>query len=175
MMKKNYITGFLALALVVGGVGTVSAINVASASEVIQNKHQLKENVTRTVENITDGVIITLTTDNAETLTRLQSMTELPPRGGDLLENFDQSVNILDNGVQITLKSDDAEVVKKLQNMPEKGPRHGGHKPFGPFMGNKVTRTVEKTDNGVVVTFSSDDAEIIEKLQDFKWEGPDQE
>ena len=171
-MKKNYITGLLALALIVGGVGTVSAINVASASEVEQEKHNFKETVTRSVENITDGVIITLTTDDADTLTRLQSMTGLPPRGGDLLENTEQSVEILDNGVKITITSDDADVVEKLQNMPEKPPH--GKRGHGPFMGEKVTRSAVNTDNGVVVTFSSDDADVVEKLQNFNWAGPTQ-
>ncbi len=172
----------LMLGLVVGGAGSAVAIKTVSAAEeeplAMEDGQErggmFKPEVNRSVENIDDGVIITLTTDDPDALEKLQSMTEFPPHGGeaDFMDNVDQEINLLDNGVQITLRSEDAEVVKKLQNPPA----HEGHGPGGhggmmlPLFGENIDRTVEVTDTGVVITLSSTDPDTLEKLQNFNWD-----
>lgn len=168
----------LVLGLIVGGAGSAAAIQTASADEEetqmeegMGGKHGMDEKVTHSVENIEDGVIITLTTDDEDALAKLQSMTEFPPHGGeaDFFENVDQEINLLDNGVQITLRSEDPEVVEKLQNPPmHEG--HGRGKPMFPLFGDNIERDVEVTDNGVVITISSSDADTLEKLKEFDWD-----
>ena len=180
MEKKNIVSSFLVLGIIAAGAGGASVISRASADETQIERPEMEKGmflrkVDRTVEKIENGVIITLTTDDATELERLQHMTEMPDHGpgGGLMDEVDQAFNVLDNGVQITLTSEDPETVEKLQNLPEEGPfgpGHGGHGPRLPFFSEDVTRSVEEIDNGVVITLTSDDEDMVEKLQDFEWE-----
>ncbi len=180
MQKKNIVSSFLVLGIIAAGAGGASVINNASADETQIERPEMEsgnfvKKVTRTVENIDNGVIITLTTDDATELERLQQMTEMPNHkpGGGLMDEVDQAFNVLDNGVQITLTSEDPAIVEKLQNLPEEGPfgpGHGGHGPKLPFFSEDVDRSVEEIDNGVVITLTSDDEDMVEKLQNFEWE-----
>lgn len=180
MQKKNIVSSFLVLSIIAAGAGGASVISRASADDTEMERPQMEPNnfvkkINRTVENIENGIIITLTTDDATELERLQTMTEMPMHGpgGGLMDEVDQAFNVLDNGVQITLTSEDPEVVEKLQNLPEEGPfgpGHGGHGPKLPFFSEDVTRSVEEIENGIVITLTSDDEDMIEKLQNFEWE-----
>lgn len=180
MEKKNILSSFMVLSLIASGVGGASLVNRAAAddSEIerpAKDREMFIKKINQTMETTENGVIITLTTDDATELERLQTMTEMPMHGpgGGFMDEVDQAFNVLDNGVQITLSSEDPEVVEKLQNLPEKGafgPGHGGHGPKLPFFSEEVTRSVETIENGVVITLTSDDAEMVEKLQNFKWE-----
>lgn len=180
MEKKNIVSSFLVLSLIASGVGGASLINRAAADDTeierpAKNPEMFIKKINKTVEKIENGVIITLTTDDATELERLQTMTEMPMHGpgGGFMDEVDQAVNVLDNGVQITLTSEDAEMVEKLQNLPDEGgfgPGHGGHGPKLPFFSEDVTRSVEEIENGVVVTLTAEDTELVEKLQNFQWE-----
>lgn len=180
MQKKNIVSSFLVLGIIAAGAGGASVVSSANADETQIERPEMEsgnfvKKVTRTVENIDNGVIITLTTDDATELERLQHMTEMPEHGpgGGLMAEVDQAFNVLDNGVQITLTSEDPDIVEKLQNLPEEGPfgpGHGGHGPKLPFFSEDVDRSVEEIDNGVVITLTSDDADMVEKLQGFEWE-----
>lgn len=179
MNKQNIIKSLLVLTIIAGGAGTLSLIQNVSADEAELEKpmgapHVFENKVTRSVENIENGVIITLTTEDEESLEHLQNMTEMPTHGPmmDWMEDVDQAINVLDNGVEITLTSEDPEVVEKLQNLPEPGSMGGGpgHMPMPMFFGEDVERSVETIENGIVITLTSEDPEVVEKLQNFKWE-----
>ncbi len=164
--NKKTLAKLLALGLLVGSTGAV-AINQASAETVSQNPPQMmdqgpdfKQDVTRSVEKIDNGVVITLTSDDADVVQKLQ---DHQPQHE--MENVTRTVVNLDNGVQITLTSDDADTVQKLQEGPKEGPRGGG---FHPGQMEGVTRSVENIDNGIVITLTSDDPEIVAKLQEHK-------
>ncbi len=178
MKTHNTLKSLIVLALMAGGMGTVSMIQNASADETealektMESPADFERKVNRTVENIESGVIITLTTDDAEELKRLQSMTEMPTHGpmAAWMDEVDQAFNLLDNGVQITLTSDDPSIVDKLQHMPEDPRGKGHHGPMGMLFGKDVKHSVENIENGVVITLTSDDPKVVEGLQNFDWE-----
>lgn len=155
----------MALGLVVGGTTSAVVVNGVSADDStgeigLQKMHpQFMENVDRSLEEIDNGVVITLTTDDADTLEKLQQMEENldESKRPDFMQEVERSVEILDNGVQITLTSEDAEIVEKLQNMPEPGEH---------FENLNIERSVENIDNGVIITLTSDDAEVVKMLQE---------
>lgn len=166
---KKTLTKLLALGLLLGGTGAV-AVSQASADAVsLDNFHppqmhmgpDFMQKVTRTVEKIDNGVVITLTTDDADTLTKLQDFESADKHHGPLqdMQNVTRTIVQLDNGVQITLTSDDAATVQKLQHGPRGGVHHPGQLP-------NVTRSVEKIDNGIVITLTSDDPDTVTKLQE---------
>lgn len=178
MKTHNTLKSLLVLAIMAGGVGTVSMVQNAAADETdmlektAEAPSDFERKVNRTVENIESGVMITLTTDDAEELKRLQSMTEMPMHGHleDWMADVDQAFNLLDNGVQITLTSDDPSIVDKLQHMPTDSEGKGHHGPMGMLFGKDLNRSVENIENGVVITLTSDDPKVVEGLQNFDWE-----
>jgi len=126
------------------------------------------------VENIDNGVVITVTSDDVATVEKLQNMPDAfaeDGRGGPFEEMFDvdqtvvtKTVESLENGVKITLTSDDVTVVEKLQSQAEEFAK------FDPPAEINVSRTVENIDNGVVVTITSDDANVVKMLQENEGE-----
>jgi acylphosphatase len=155
-MKKNSIVSLLILGAFVGGTFSALAIQKAAAEETPE-----KSEIERTVENIENGVVVTLTSDDPDTVERLQDIPEHPPQGGMGHENVEREVEILDNGVKFTLTSDDSEIVEKLQEHA----LHGNPRSMKGMM-EEVDRNVENIDNGVVITLTSDDPEIVQKLQE---------
>lgn len=171
-MQKKHIKKLLVLGLLVSGTAGVvaSQANYADAATGSQGEHRrgpmpFDENVSRTVEDIENGVVITLTTEDAETLEKLQSMPTDAPADGPFADEVTREITLLDNGVQITLTSEDASVVEKLQSMPDE-PMHPN------FEDLNIDRTVENTENGVVITLTSDDQDVVEMLQDRANDGP---
>ncbi len=81
-----------------------------------KNRGNRAQDVTRSVEKITNGIMKTITSDNSETVERLHNKTFRDPRN----ESVQRTVEKLDNGLRITLTSDNAEVVEKIQNRAEK-------------------------------------------------------
>ena len=171
-MQRENIKKILVLGLLVSGTASVVASQAAYASEASDEtgtsasleKHgpgplPFDGNVERSVEDIENGVIITLTTDDADTLEKLQNMPDEAPEDAPFADEVTREITLLDNGVQITLTSEDATVVEKLQNMPDKP----GHPSFEEL---NIDRTVENTENGVVITLTSDDQDVIEMLQE---------
>ena len=165
-MKKNSIVSLLILGAFVGGTFSAMAIQKAAAEgtpEKSENHGQFMNNVERTVENIENGVVVTLTSDDPDTVERLQDIPEHPPQGGPNQDEVEREVEILDNGVRLTFTSDDPEMVERLQEHA----LHGNPRPMGGMMEMEgVDRSVENIDNGVVITLTSDDPEIVQKLQE---------
>lgn len=171
-MKNKFAKGLLTLTLVVGGTAGVMNVQRVSADDSAEERFQPKpfiEDLTHTVELIDNGVIITITTDNEESLALIQEKASEEPKGPKM-EEVDREIELISNGVQITLTSEDPEVVEKLQNAPKPGAHPGPH---GPMMNPEVDRSVENIDNGVVITLTTDDAEVLEKLQTVPAEMPD--
>jgi TusA-related sulfurtransferase len=172
--SKKTLAKLLALGILVGGTGA-AAISQASAETISQHPPQMMghgpdfmQNVTHTVEKIDNGVVITLTSDDADVVQKLQDReANFDANHGPVqnLENVTRSVINLDNGVQITMTSDDPDTVAQLQEGPKGGPRGGDHH-LGQMEG--VTRSVENIDNGVVITLTSDNPDTVAKLQEFE-------
>lgn len=175
-MKNKFAKGLLTLTLLVGGTAGVANVQRASADDSDEERFRPKpflEDVTHSVELIDNGVIITITTDNEDTLLLIQEKAKEAPKG-PMMEEVDREIELISNGVQITLTSEDPEVVEKLQNAPKPGSQHEGRPgPHGPMMNPEVNRSVENIDNGVVITLTTDDAEVLEKLQTVPAEMPD--
>jgi ATP-dependent 26S proteasome regulatory subunit len=72
----------------------------------------LRESVTRTVENIENGVVMTLTSDNEEMVDHLQSHDRPEP----LREGVTKTKENLTNGIRVILTSDDEELVERIQS-----------------------------------------------------------
>ncbi|MCF7905732.1 hypothetical protein K9L63_00885 [Candidatus Gracilibacteria bacterium] len=73
---------------------------------------KFKESVTRTTENTANGVVMTITSTDANVVARLQAGKERMPRDNDKVQ---KTVENLSNGVRITMTSDDTEIVTRLQ------------------------------------------------------------
>ena len=154
-IKKN-ILAMLVLSLMVGGAFTAVSVNKAFADSTSPERE-----VTRSVENTDNGVLITLTTSDADTLTKLQN----PPNDRTPPEGVTRVVENIENGVRVTLSSDDAATVTKIQN-------RAAHKGHPPFFNNKITRSVEEIDNGVLITLTTDDADALAKLKEREAKAP---
>lgn len=99
-------------------------------------KHKMEKfdlKVDRKIEKTDKGVVITMTSTDADTVEKLQNR---PERREDKIRE-DSKIQMthenLENGVKITLSSDDAETVKKIQSHEEKPLffMHKGGKGFG--------------------------------------------
>ncbi|MEI7511072.1 MAG: hypothetical protein WCJ84_02860 [Candidatus Peregrinibacteria bacterium] len=125
------------------------------------------KNVTKTVENITNGIVVTLTSDVPETVTLLQ--TQKTPFDGNT--NFTVVKENLSNGVKVTVTATNAEDIAKLQAKAKTENNHQDEKDpkKAPEMEMKnVTKTVENITNGIVVTLTSDVPETVTLLQNQK-------
>lgn len=131
-----------------------------------QNRPKLKD-VKKTVTNLENGVQVTCTSTDADTVKALQSMKRPePPKGADSKVTIVHS-NIA-NGIQVTITSTDAETVKKIQEHEKNG---GG--PMGRQNGqnhvdfSKVQKSSANLENGATITLTSTDAATVSKIQDF--------
>ena len=147
--KEKLLTGSLVLALLVAIVPASDAFSRFSGmrenqedrpsfeemQERFQNQpsfeemQKIRDSITRTVENIENGVEITITSPDAEAVAHLQENKATKEyRNEDVVH----TVENLENGVKMTITSDDAEEVAKIQERAEeggkrgKGGRHGG-------------------------------------------------
>lgn len=173
---KKTIAKLLAIGLLVGGTGA-AAIHQASAEAATDQTAQQQyghppqhgpdfmKDVTHSVEKIDNGVVITLTTDDATILQQLQDFAQQEPAHGPMqdLQDVTRTVELLENGAQITLTSTNADTVQKLQEGPRGAPMD--------LMKN-VERTVTNTDTGIVITLSSTDPDTIKMLQDSQGKLP---
>ncbi|MEK7673237.1 MAG: hypothetical protein AAB373_05115 [Patescibacteria group bacterium] len=165
-MKNLYRSG---VGLVVGVFAlTISSTGYAATGESAKvfGKGMLK-NIEHSVEKITNGVVLTLTSTDAAVVAKLQS-AEHPPKGHGLM---DDSVTIvkenISNGVKVTMTSTDPEIVAKIQEGPKaKGMMKGmkGMKEHKDFL-KDVTKSIEQITNGIVLTLTSTDADVVAKLQ----------
>jgi anthranilate/para-aminobenzoate synthase component II len=121
-----------------------------------QARHAFKQNVDKSIEKISNGVIIMLTTTDTDTLEKLQSRE---PRN----RNEDLSVikENLANGIKITKTTTDAELLKKLHAKADRM-----------LAKQSITKTVENISNGVIITRISTDSEIVTKMQEKELKEP---
>jgi len=146
---------------------TAVAINQASAETTTLGKPEnFMDEVDRTVEEISNGIVVTLTTEDATALEKLKNMPSDMGNHGMPNGDITRTVELLDNGVKITMTSDDADTIERLQS---------DDMPMGPkvpqeFEDMNITRTVENIDNGIVITITSDDADTVQKLQENQGE-----
>ena len=86
-------------------------------------REAMKASVTKNVENISNGVVVTITADDAAMVEKIQNKEERAPRN----EAITKTVVQITNGVQMTITSDDAETVEKIQSKEVRdGTRKGG-------------------------------------------------
>ena len=84
-----------------------------------------QESITKTVLNLSNGVEVTMTSDDSETVTRLQNRSTREPREGSEITTVKTN---LSNGVKITTTTDNSELVEKIQSRAE---RKGQGRGFG--------------------------------------------
>lgn len=134
----------------------------------------MMKDVQKTVENISNGIKITITSTNADTVLKLQSKKH-PPAPPEDKSNITVTQTNITNGIEITITSTDAATVTKIQtdakNNQGFGPAFRGHK--GRFMqppefNKNVTRTVQNIPNGITITLTSTDPATVTKLQSLK-------
>lgn len=108
------------------------------------------ENINHDVENTENGVIITVTSDDAEAVEHIQSRLDKEAkhdqmheeRHSQLLEKhpelaekmaekeakraqINRDIELIDNGIQITISTDNPDLVEEIQERAEDGPNHG--------------------------------------------------
>ena len=155
--------------------------NSNSGSGNFAQMRELSDSIERSVENIDNGVIITMTSDDADAVEMLQSREAKGPQNDDVTRTQEN----IDNGVRITITSDDEDTVAKIQEHAAegKGPEFGEHRGGGRRgnmgkgmcdsenfaqmreLSDSIERSVENIDNGVIITMTSDDADAVEMLQ----------
>ena len=161
MKKKTIIVSSVAAFAVMGLVGGALTAGVSAdggSLDVQLNKENFRESITRNVEKLDNGVRITETSEDAETVSRLHDKADKFA----MKDKISKEVIELDNGVKVTVSGSDAESIEFIQSRDEK-------RKDAPE-GVNVTR--ENTDTGVVMTITSDDAEHVEKIQERAEKGP---
>lgn len=154
------------------------AIVATSASALLYAAHaqeagsgvQLEERkplaVESSIEKLADGVRITQTTKDADTLTRLHAMADKH----NLMSQITTTVENVENGVKIRRTSTNADAVKLLQE--EKQPQmkerpvtaEDLNRPSRP----EITHTQSNIDNGVEILITSTDADTVKRLQEME-------
>lgn len=165
-LMKNLVTLALVPALTMGAIGLSSA-QVPSADQAQtptsgyeqqmqdhQGPHrgapeQMKD-VNVTMTKLDNGIQITQTSDNADTVAKLHDRADQHL----IMTNSTRNVENIDNGIKMTITSDNADVISLLQN-----------KDFPTPKDEKVTATKTNLDNGVEITLTSDDATVVQHLQ----------
>lgn len=172
------------------GAGTGSGCAKYGSKDHACSKHCSKEScavlkgATMKVENLEDGVKISLTSDKPEAVQSLREhAATCAAKGGDGAKCMVpkgarvETADLVD-GVEIHLTSDDSDVVKSLQEHAAKRAAHhakgeggGGCSKMGHARaghgalpeGAKVE--VENLDNGATITMTSDDPEVVKAIQ----------
>ncbi|MFO0781266.1 MAG: hypothetical protein U0519_05335, partial [Candidatus Gracilibacteria bacterium] len=142
----------LTLALI--GANTIQVVSAATTADTLTRqipKHEfnMKEkrpelkNVSRSVQNISNGVQVTLTSTDADTVTKLQQhQMPQPPKDAPAdakKPDISFTQTNVTNGVQITITSTDATVVSRIQEDAKnnRGPGFGPG-PRHPMMKNRM-------------------------------------
>lgn len=159
-MKKFITTSGLALALIGTGFAMPAAAQSFDAGDSERPtfeqrgergqaqrraRKNLGDDVTKTVSKIDNGIILTLTTEDADLLTKIQARENKKER-----ENVTTSKVNIANGVQLTITSDDAETVAKMHERADRSVNK-----------QNTTKVVENLDNGVQITVTGSTPEAI--------------
>ncbi len=83
-----------------------------------------QESITKTVTNLSNGVSVTVTSDDSEVVEKLQNKPEREAREGSEITTV--KIN-LTNGVKITTTTDNSELVEKIQSRAERKENGRGH------------------------------------------------
>jgi hypothetical protein len=89
--------------------------------DMMGQRQNFQDKVSFSVENIENGVIRTITSEDADVVSKLQSREMKTPKN----ENVTRTVENISNGVKITITSEDADEVTHIQSQGE-NPRMGG-------------------------------------------------
>ena len=89
-----------------------------------------REKTVRNVENIDNGIVLTITSDDAEIVEKIQNRERQDSKN----EAVNKTVEEVSNGIKITITSDDAELVEKIQERSGKRMEKRGNR------GNKGNR-----------------------------------
>ena len=142
-LTEKLLTGSLVVALLIAIVPASDAFQRFGNENLnrpsIEEMQEIQESITRTVENIENGVQITITSDDEDVVTHLQE--ERNPRG-PRNEDVVHTVENIENGIILTITSDDEALVEHIQEMAElrengsphrgmKGGNHGGRRGQG--------------------------------------------
>jgi len=132
------------------GKGFVQGTNFA------QGQRKKLTDVVRSVEKITNGVVITETSTNEDSVKSLQERTamQMPDSKVQVVRE-----NIV-NGVKTTLTSADTDTVNHLQKI------ENGFQGKAFHMLKDVKRTIEKTTTGIVITETSTNTDTVKLLQE---------
>ncbi|MFT7183758.1 MAG: TusA-related sulfurtransferase [Oceanicoccus sp.] len=140
MNKTNLLsTGLLALTIGVMGFGAGIATQAADAShngnEEFKgegDKPEIIENIDREIENLDDGVQITITSEDSEAVEKIQERhTNGDENKGPQNDDVEFDVELIDDGVLVTITSDDDETVERIQEHaenPQEGKGNHGEK-----------------------------------------------
>ncbi len=145
---------------------TPSDVTPADAGKKGEHRPMLDlSKIKRTVENTAQGVVITLTSDDATIVAKLQEKKDRPEPKDSKITHTEEKIS---NGVKVTISSTDADTAKKVQEREDKGgmmmgKMHGVKEGFK--MMKDVKRTVTELDNGISFTLTSDNKDIVAKLQ----------
>ncbi len=115
-----------------------------------------KQDITKNIEKIENGIVVTMTTEKPELLEKIQKRTGEKTRG---------EVKILRekiaNGIKITKTTDNSEIVTRMH-------KHADYKQLK----KSITKKVENISNGVKITVTSDNAEALEKIKSHERKDP---
>ncbi|MCF7846725.1 MAG: hypothetical protein K9M51_01515 [Candidatus Gracilibacteria bacterium] len=110
--------------------------------EEMKAEHKsMRDSITHSVELIDNGVIKTITSDDAEVVEKLQSREYLEPRQ----ETISREIEQMANGVKITITSNDAEEVERIQARAERF--ENGSRMRGRFQDETLQGQEEKNSN----------------------------
>lgn len=82
----------------------------------------LGKEVERTIENISNGIVMTMTSEDAEVVEKLQNREDKKPNRDEVT----RTVVKISNGIKVTITSDDEEIVEKIQNREKREGKHSG-------------------------------------------------
>jgi len=72
----------------------------------------MKDSVTKNVEKISNGIIVTVTSDDAAVVEKIQNKEHRDPKN----EEITRTIENISNGVKMTITSDNSDLVEKIQN-----------------------------------------------------------
>lgn len=109
------------------------------------DRESRQESINRTVENIDNGVLVTVTSTNQEVVDHLQSKDRPEPQREGIL----RTVQNIESGVQMTITSDDADLVSHIQDREQDGFHKRGQGMSGKRMrGNGMKRGHQRFNQG---------------------------
>lgn len=81
----------------------------------------MKDSVTKNVEKISNGIIVTVTSDDAAVVEKIQNKEHRDPKN----EEITRTIENISNGVKMTITSDNSDLVEKIQNHEDRMGKRG--------------------------------------------------